>query len=341
MALFKRKDRDGVLLNVTPHGVIVGHLGPLGGRPLRVESLTELKFDPVGSVEAWINEHFPDRGALYVPGFCGFYPADLVLDREMVSGRKLADRTFIPSLISQRKKSPPVAEWTSALLNPTTGVSFEDDPTTRPALLFGVPWTEVRAEQERLRGWGVRPRRLEVGTLAVLGGLTHYQQFAGKNVLTAVCEIGTHQTKLYFLAKDGIHTAAPLPHGLLSIEEAAMKELAAADVAEARKGLETPSESLRSHARRLIRILSRHLRPAIDAFEMQTGQRIGGLHCAHLPSNLSWLEESLAETVDLEFIRPDLIAWGAATGIEFAEGLTPHPSFFQALCLIAQLAPTA
>ena len=339
MALFKRKDRDGVLLNVTPHGVTIGRLGPLNQRPLRVESLTELRFDPIDAVETWVNEQFPDRGTSYVPGYCGFYPAEVVIDRETVNGKKLADRTFIPSLISQRKKTPPAAEWTSALLNPTLGVSFEDDATTRPALLFGVPWTEVRAAQERLRSWGIRPRRLEVGTLPVLGGLTHFQQFSGRNELTAVCEIGTHQTKLYFLAKDGIHTPPPLPHGLLSIEEAAMKELAASDVAEARRGLEAPSDTLKSHARRLIRILSRHLRPAIDAFEMQTGQRIGGLYCAHLPSTLSWLEESLAETVDLAFIRPDVAAWGAATGLEFADGLVLHPSSFQALCLIGQLAP--
>ena len=63
-------------------------------------------------------------------------------------------------------------------------------------------------------------------------------------------------------------------------------------------------------------MLSRHLRPAVDYFEMQTGQRIGALFCAHLPERLGWLEETLAAAVDLEYFSPDFAKWLPAVGID-------------------------
>jgi hypothetical protein len=83
-----------------------------------------------------------------------------------------------------------------------------------------------------------------------------------------------------------------------------MKELSAPDAAAARKMLEQPTDELKHHGRRLIRMLSRHLRPAVDYFEMQTGQRIGALFCAHLPERLSWLEEALATRSTWSISRP-------------------------------------
>src|ERR1019366_10740648 len=106
-----------------------------------------------------------------------------------------------------------------------------------------------------------------------------------------------------------------------SIDEAAMKELSAPDAEAARKLLEQPAEELKHHGRRLIRMLSRHLRPAVDYFEMQTGQRIGALFCAHLPERLGWLEGALAGSVDLEFLLTDFAKRLPAVGIDAPRAL--------------------
>jgi hypothetical protein len=86
-------------------------------------------------------------------------------------------------------------------------------------------------------------------------------------------------------------------------------------------------------------MLSRHLRPAVDYFEMQTGQRIGALFCAHLPERLSWLEEALATAVDLEYFSPDYAKWLPAVGIDAPGHALLGPSWIQPLSLVAQLAP--
>ena len=80
------------------------------------------------------------------------------------------------------------------------------------------------------------------------------------------------------------YALASLPHGLLSITEAAMKELDAPDVATARQQLETPSEALVAQGRRFMRAISRHFKPAVDHFELKTGHRIDEQLQGRLPN---------------------------------------------------------
>jgi hypothetical protein len=89
-------------------------------------------------------------------------------------------------------------------------------------------------------------------------------------------------------------------------------------------------------------VLTRHLKPAIDYFEMQTGQPIGALYCAHLPARLGWLEEALCTAVDLQFLVPDLDVWLPLSGVQIAPGNTiPSRSWMQPLSLVGQLTPPA
>ncbi|MCX6620908.1 MAG: hypothetical protein NTY38_07475, partial [Acidobacteria bacterium] len=104
----------------------------------------------------------------------------------------------------------------------------------RPGLLVGLPLSSVRDVQNRLRKMRIRPQRLEVGSVALLGALMrHLRQIAYPHAVVA-CELGVSQTRIYLLGKDGVHTPAALPHGLRSIEETAMKELSAPDIATAK-----------------------------------------------------------------------------------------------------------
>ncbi len=121
-----------------------------------------------------------------------------------------------------------------------------------------------------------------------------------------------------------------------------MKELGLPDVVAARQQLGAPTDEVRAHGRRLVRMLTRHLKPAVDYFEMQTGQPIGGMFAAHLPQPLGWLEEALAAAIDLPLLTPDLPAWLPGIGIQLADG-TPPParSWFQPLSLIGQFTPAA
>jgi hypothetical protein len=338
--MFKRKERRAALINLTEHSAQLARLSHLNEAPVTVDQLLEVPITDTESVARWLEENFPKRrGGFFIPGYGGFYPPEFALVRESIAARRLAEPWYLASLIEEHGKVASAKEWQIAALHTTEGTSLDAESPQRSTLLLGVPSQAIRDTQQRLLQWGVRPRRLEIGTLALLGAMTRYFTQQALPHAIAVCEIGATQTRLYFVGKDGVHTPPPLPHGLLSIEEAAMKELSAPDAGAALRQLAQPSETLRAHSRRLVRMLSRHLRPAVDYFEMQTGQRAGALFCAHLPEKLGWLEEALCAAVDLEFVSPDLGTWLPQSGLQLAPGIAASRSWLQPLSLIGQLAP--
>ena len=338
LSFLNRRAQGAVLWNVSDHTVQLARLGRLDVRPLVIEAMAEFAPGDDAEIAAWVRGGAPERGGGFKPGYCGFHPADRVLWRDGINAKRLAEPDYLPALLAEGAKVPAGAEWHVAALNPLEGETLTPTSLSRPGLVLGVPLAAVREQQQRLRRAGVRPRRLEVGSVTLLGALTRYMRETVYPHATVACEIGLGQTRVYFLAKDGVHTPATLPHGLVSIMEAAMKELELPGIAAARDALFAPTDELRGKGRRLVRMLTRHLKPAIDYFEMQTGQPIGALHAAHLPAPLGWLEEALGEAVELEFFVPDTAAWLKMAGLELAPGLPMPPRpWFQAFGLVGQL----
>ncbi|MDO8541675.1 MAG: hypothetical protein Q7S40_14655 [Opitutaceae bacterium] len=342
LSLLARKKRHAVLCNLTDHVLHVARISRLDERPVLVDSFAELPLGDDAALAQWLEATFPDRGPGYMPAYCGFHPPERVLVRENINTRRLEESNYLENLLAESAKLTAVKDWQVCALQPTDGVEFNANIPSRPGLLFGVPRSAARETQQRLCRAGLLPRRLELGSVALLGALTRHLRDAAYANAVVACEIGRTQTRIYFLARDGVHTPPPLPHGLRSIEESAMKELGVPDVASARIQLENPAEELRSHSRRLVRMLTRHLKPAIDYFEMQTGQPIGALFCAHLPATLGWLEEALSSAVELEFLVPDYATGLGLIGLELApDAAFPHRSWFQALSLVGELAVAA
>jgi len=340
LSFLTRTKRSGVLLNFTEHCVQLARLGRLDEKPLMVDSFAELAPADDDGIARWLRSAFTDRGSGYFAGYCGFHPVDRVLLRENVNTRRLNEPDFLNNLLAEQARLPSTKDWFVRALHPVDGEEFTATTPPRPGLMVGLPLAAVRDMQQRLRKLRIRPQRLEVGTVALLGALTrHMRQIAYPHAVVA-CELGVTQTRIYLIGKDGVHTPAALPHGLRSIEESAMKELAAPDIATARRALEAPTDELRSHGRRLVRALTRHLKPAVDYFEMQTGQPIGALFCAHLPAPLAWLEEAMCAAIDLEFLAPDFATWLPSVGLALApDTVVPGRAWFQPLCLVGQLAP--
>lgn len=342
LSVFTRNKRTGVLLNFTEHGVQAARLGRLDEQPLVVDAFEELAVGDDEGIARWLQTAVVDRGPGYLAGYCGFHPVERVLLRENVNTRRFAEPEYLSALLAEQAKLPTVKDWRVSALHPVEGEVFTAATPSRPGLLLGLPLASVREMQQRLRKLNIRPRQLEIGSVALLGAITrHMRQTAYPHAVVA-CEIGQTQTRIYLLGKDGVHTPAALPHGLLSIEEATMKELAAPDIATARRALVEPTEELRAHSRRLVRMLTRHLKPAIDYFEMQTGQPIGALFAAHLPGRLAWLEQALCAAVDLEFLAPDIATWLPTVGLQLTpDSAVPPRSWFQPLSVVGQLAPPA
>ena len=340
LSMLNRTRRHSVLCNSTDHVMQLARLALNGERPV-VDSFLEIPAADEAGVARWLDSVFAEaRGSGYMPAYCGFHPLERVLLRENINTRRLAEPNYLSGLLAEHAKLTALKDWQVSALHPIDGELITPAMPSRPGLLLGLPQAAAREAQNRFCRLGLLPRRLEIGSVAMLGALTRYMREGAYAHAVVACEIGRTETRIYFLAKDGVHTPAILPHGLLSIEETAMKELGVPDVATARARLAAPTDELRAHARRLVRMLTRHLKPAVDYFEMQTGQPIGALFSAHLPEPLAWLEESLSAAVDLDFLVPELNAWLPKTGVDVAPGTAlPSRSWFQALSLVGQLAP--
>lgn len=336
--IFKRRDRAAVLVNLTEHTIQLARLAHAGSRPQAVEVLTELPANDDEAIKAWLDENISSRRRS-TAAYCGFHPADVVLARETVNPRRLTDPAYLQEIIATHAKISSAKQWHTAAIHASSGAPMLFEGAARSSLAIGVPQETVRMVQQRIRGWGVQPQRLEIGTVALLGGLSRHVEFNAYANALAVCEINYTQTRVYLIGKDGVHTPSPLPYGLLSIEESAMKELGLPDVASARQQLEDPPEELRGHSRRLVRLLARHLRPAVDYFEMQTGQRSGALFCADLPARLEWLGQALCAAVDLEHFLPDFPNWLQNVGLQLDDAAALSACWLKPLSLVADISP--
>jgi len=339
--MFNRQARPGALINLTDNFVHVARLVRLDEKPLEIDALAEFHPANEDAFNTWLASNFTDFvGRGYVPAYCGFHPAPRVLVRENLNARRFGEPNYLPPLFAEHAKISSVKEWQIGALNPSDGTSPVPDGVVRPGLLMGMPWSAIREYQQRLLTLGLRPRRLELGSLPMLGSLARHLTQTGGGSAIAVCEVEYSQTRLYVVAKDGVHTLPALPHGLLSILETAMKEVGAPDIATARRQLEDPPEAMRVHDRRMIRALSRHLKPAVDHFELRTGQRIEWFHCTQLPARLEWLAQALSAAVELEFLALDPEAWLAASGLKVNAGTVPlNASWLATFSLVTQLAP--
>lgn len=342
MSLLNRKARSGVLFNLTSNFLQLARIERLDEKPLDLQGFAEMAPDDEQACVKWLEERLGERRrGHYHPGYCGFHPPERVLLREIITPRRLNEPGYLQGLLAEHARLANAREWMVVALNPMDGTRLPPEGNPRHALIFGLPRSAIRRTQERLLALGIRPRRLEVSTLGLLGCLTRHRAQTGYAHAIAVCEIEQTQTRLYIIAKDGVHTLNPLPHGLLSITEAAMKELDAPDAIIARRMLETPSEELIAHSRKLTRVLSRHFKPAVDHFELKTGHRIDALHCTQLPTKLGWLAPALGTAVDLQLIEPDLAALMEEAGLKVsADGEPVSPNWLASLSLISELAPT-
>ena len=163
-----RTHRNGVLWNVTDHVVHAARLGRLDEKPLRIDRFAEFAPGDEEGLARWLREEFTERSG-YLAGYCGFHPGERVLLRENVNTRRLAEPDFLASLLAEHAKLPTVKDWRISALHPIEGEEFTAATPSRPGLLLGLPLAPVRDTQQRLRKLGIRPQRLEVGTVALLG----------------------------------------------------------------------------------------------------------------------------------------------------------------------------
>ncbi|MCF7687518.1 MAG: hypothetical protein K9M98_06140 [Cephaloticoccus sp.] len=316
---FSNLTSTGVLFNLTDNRLRLSRL-QLDEAPVMMDCMTELLPDDEAGIKQWLENNSLEKdrqGRLAT--YCGFHPPERILARLQINTRRLAEPDYLRSVLADHGKLASASEWLVRALNPLDGTPLTNNGTIRSGLLVGVPLSAIRAAQSQLLNLRLRPHALELTTLPMLGMLSQHIDMTGFKHAVVVCEIEYTQTRVYIIGRDGIHTLPPVPHGVASIMDAAMKKLQTADLDATRERLENPDDEVLENGGRFVRLLARHLKPVVDQFELHTGQRVDELYCAQLPDKFHWLSAKLGEGVNLALLELPL----QAPSVKFAPDAAP------------------
>jgi hypothetical protein len=337
-----RRNRSGAVVELGPFSVLMARLTRLEGPACHFEQVAEVPAGDGEQIGREFRRLFADAKA-YVPGICGVFPPSRLLQREEINPRKLMEPDYLPNLLASQYKIS-ADQWRVVLVSPYDGLPFDSrNPPIKEVLLCGESAAELLAAQRRLLELGVLPRRMEIESLPVLGAVQSYLALLGEAQPAAVVEIDLDRTWVYILGKNGVHTPAPIEFGFQALLETACREFGVEDRAAMRARLFTGDDEIVARSPRLLRQLVRNLKPAVDYFELQTGQRVNDLYCTFMPPGLAWLAQALAASIEMQMLEVDCAAWLSALGITFNEEIRGHlgPHWLGLFSLIAQLGPSS
>jgi hypothetical protein len=303
----------------------------------------EVRECATGDEAAWsdIIRHFlPKKAAVaFVRAVCGVYPPNRVIRRATIDPKRVKESGYLNDFTASQFRIE-ADKYALALLNAGDGTEYDlAKAAVKDVVVAGVPNEEVLTVQERLLAQQVYPERLELGSLAILGGLSDYLRHTSSKSPLLVLELGMESTHSFIVSPEGVEASRPIPQGLAAMVPVVQKELGLKDEESARKLFFSNTFDFTGLGPLLIKRLLKELQSSIGFYEVQTGQSIGHMLCVHLPSKLEWLETVVASQLGIGVLRPELVPWLRARGITLSDTVAAAPlslRWFGLFSLMAQ-----
>ena len=335
--LFNRHSRRNLLIEINPYRTLVAGLTRPDEGAIVVDCAAEFEPGDEAGLRQWLDANF-ERQKAWVPVICGFVPPDGLLQRESVQPRRLAEPDYFGAMAKEQYQIERPEAWTFHAITPLEGMPITGGGSQRPALLAGVSNSDVHQLQQRLLDHRLLPFRAELGILPLLGVIADYKNRREEKSAVVVVVIEQEQTIAYIIGKEGVSTPAPVRHGFASIVQAARKEFDLNDAVSIRRRFIGADDELQLRATRLVRAIGRDLKPVVDSFEMATGQSVGDIYCAYLPTELGWIARALADVVGRTPLALNCAEWLPTVNLEAGEGVPPFaPHWLGALSLVADV----
>jgi hypothetical protein len=336
-SLFNRNSRSSLLIEINPYQILAAGIRHPDDGPAVLEFSAEFDRNDDAGLRQWLGDHFEKQRA-WVPAICSFVPHDVLLQRDSIQSRKLAEPGYLANLVKEQTKIENPEAWQLHTLSPVEGTPLPSEAAQRPVLICGISHAEVHQVQQRLLDLRLLPYRLEIGTLSLLGTISDYKTRRNDKRAIVVVVIEQEFTTAYIVGKEGVHTPGPVRHGFSSIAQAAGKEFGLAENDAARTRLYQADEELLLRATRLVRAIGRDLKPLVDSYEMTTGQPVGEIYCAYLPPALAWIAEPLAQVVGRANMTVNCQEWLPTVNLEADMAVPPFGlHWLGALSLVAEL----
>lgn len=281
--------------------------------PFKIEALKEFSLsESNGELKEFVLSLQTSKTVRYVPSVCGIYPASRFFRRHTLESlNKAKEPSFFAQLLSQQFRIDP-AKNAAAVINATDGSEFDASRSlsSQKELLFcGADSEELLEQQESLVEKAIFPTRIEIGTLASLGGLIHYSRLKKQKLPTLVLEVTQETSNLFILSSNMLEICRPIPFGLEGMLPLIQEELGLKDMESARKLLFSNTFDFTEMGTTLLRKMLKELQASTGFYEVQTGQTIGQLYMPLLPSNLSWMQQVLSRHLGVKILKVDYSQW--------------------------------
>jgi len=322
--MFFSTNSKGFCVELGEHTTLVARLAQMQA-PFVVEELKEFPVSDLNAVSEWIKGVEGKGSTGYAHSTCGIYPAKRLVRRQTLDLKRVKEPAYINEICTQQFRIE-ADKYMIRVLNHGDGGEYDQTKANqKEVIISGLPVEEINNCQDKLLEQGIYPERLELGTLATLGGLVNYLKFKQSKSPLLVLEMGEEATQSFIVSADGVDISRPIPSGVAAMIPVVQKELGLKDEESAKTLFYSNTFDFTSMGGALTKKLLKELQSSIGFYEVQTGQSIGNVYCSQLPGTLAWLGASIAGSLGVSQLKIDMLPWLDSLGIKLAGGIAPEP----------------
>jgi hypothetical protein len=319
--MFLAKKSKGFCVEIGEYSTLLARLSQPEA-PYIVEELREFPSTDLAAITDWVKATDGKGSTGYAHATCGIYPNKRIIRRHTLDLKKVKEPAYFNEIYTQQFRVES-EKYTIKPLNPDDGGDYDMVKASQKEVLFcGLPSEEIVTVQDKLLEQGIYPERLELGTVATLGGMVNYLKFKQSKSPLLVLEIGEESTQSFILSADGVDISRPIPSGIAAMIPVVQKELGLKDEESAKKLFYSNTFDFTSMGGALVKKLLKELQSSIGFYEVQTGQSIGSVLCTQLPVSLNWLSATMAGSLGVPTMKMDMLPWLESLNIKLADGVT-------------------
>lgn len=335
--LFSQKTK-GYFVELNDHAVLLARTSTPGA-PFTVEEILECPPGDHAALDAALNQIQPKKSPSgYLHATVGIYPGKRLVRRHSLELKRIKEPGYLAEVCTQQFRVEQ-DKYTIAILNATDGNDFDVAKGAQKDVMFcGMPTEDVNGLQTSLLETGIYPERLELGSVATLGGIVDCLAHAKSKTPTLVLEIGADATHSFIVTSAGVEASRPIPQGLDAMVPIVQKELGLKDEESARKLFYSNTFDFTGMGPLLIKKLLKELQSSIGFYEVQTGQSVGQLLTTQLSPKLSWLDNAIATSLGITTLKLDPVPWLQSRQITVPDTLVKTAQDIRAFGLLALMA---
>jgi len=336
--MFLSKKTKGFFVELNEHAVMLARTSAPTA-PFVVEEMVECPPQDAAALEAAITQIQPKKSPSgYLHATVGIYPAKRLLRRHSLELKRVKEPAYFAEVCSQQFRIEQ-DKYAIALLNANDGLDFDMAKAVQKDVLFcGMLTDEAAAAQTMLLESSIYPERLELGSVATLGGLVDLLAHGKSKTPSLVLEIGADATHSFIVTAGGVEASRPIPQGLDAMVPIVQKELGLKDEESARKLFYSNTFDFTGMGPLLIKKLLKELQSSIGFYEVQTGQSVGQVLTTQLSPKLAWLDAAIASSLGISSLKIDAGPWLESRQITLAESVARNCQDVRWLGLLSLMA---